>query len=195
MSPSAALVALWLVWLVTWVLAAGWSARVAAHHDLGAESPSRVLTLAALIMFIASGWPVPAAQLWATPALVGWTLFALAFIGLVFTWAARLHLGPLWSNTSAPTEDHRIIDTGPYAIVRHPVYAGLLLAASATALERGRAEAIVGLLTLIAAVALRAKLEERFLRRDLSDEAYAAYRARVPMLVPFAKIARGASKS
>lgn len=195
MTPSAALVALWLVWLVTWVLAAGWSARVAAHHDLGAESPSRVLTLAALIMFIVSGWPVPAAQLWATPALVGWTLFALAFIGLVFTWAARLHLGPLWSNTSAPTEDHRIIDTGPYAIVRHPVYAGLLLAASATALERGRAEAIVGLLTLIAAVALRAKLEERFLRRDLSDEAYAAYRARVPMLVPFAKIARGASKS
>ena len=122
-------------------------------------------------------------------------MFALALIGLAFTWAARLHLGPLWSNTSAPTEDHRIVDTGPYAIVRHPVYAGLLLAALATALERGRAEAIVGLLTLIAAVALRAKLEERFLRRDLSDEAYAAYRARVPMLVPFAKIARSASKS
>lgn len=195
MTPSAAIVALWLVWLVTWVLAAGWSARVAAHHDLGAESPSRVLTLAALIMFIASGWPVPAAHLWLTPAPIGWALFALALIGLAFTWAARLHLGPLWSNTSAPTEDHRIVDTGPYAIVRHPVYAGLLLAALATALERGRAEAIVGLLTLIAAVALRAKLEERFLRRDLSDEAYAAYRARVPMLVPFAKIARSASKS
>ena len=194
MSASAAFVALWVVWLVTWVLAAGWSARVAAHHDLGAESPSRVLTLAALIMFIASGWPVPAAQLWVTPSPIGWALFALALIGLMFTWAARLHLGPLWSNTSAPTEDHRIVESGPYGIVRHPVYAGLLLAALATAAERGRLEALAGALTLIAAVSLRAKLEERFLRRDLSDEAYAAYRARVPMLVPFAKIARAASK-
>lgn len=194
MTPSAAIVALWLVWLVTWVLAAGWSARVASHHDLGAESPSRVLTLAALIMFIASGWPVPAAHLWTTPTPIGWACFALALIGLIFTWAARLHLGPLWSNTSAPTEDHRIVDTGPYAIVRHPVYAGLLLAALATAAERGRLEAVAGALTLIAAVSLRAKLEERFLRRDLSDEAYAAYRARVPMLIPLAKIARPASK-
>lgn len=195
MSASAAFVALWIVWLFTWVLAAGWSARVAAHHDLGAESPSRVLTLAALIMFIASGWPVPAAQLWVTPDAIGWALFVLALIGLIFTWAARLHLGPLWSNTSAPTEDHRIVDTGPYAIVRHPVYAGILLAAIATAAERGRFEAIAGALTLIAAVSLRAKLEERFLRRDISDEAYSAYRARVPMLIPFAKIPPPASKS
>ncbi len=194
MSPGAAIVALWLVWLVTWVLAAGWSARVAAHHDLGAESPSRVLTLAALIMFIVSGWPVPSAQIWMTPAPIGWVLFALVLVGLVFTWAARLHLGPLWSNTSAPTEDHRIVESGPYAIVRHPVFAGLLLAALATAAERGRAEAVAGALTLIAAVALRAKLEESFLRRDLSDEAYTAYRARVPMLIPFAKIARSTSK-
>jgi protein-S-isoprenylcysteine O-methyltransferase Ste14 len=43
-------------------------------------------------------------------------------------------------------------------------------------------------------VSLRAKLEERSLRRDLSDEAYAAYRARVPMLVPFAKAGSTASK-
>jgi protein-S-isoprenylcysteine O-methyltransferase Ste14 len=194
MSAGAALVALWLAWLVTWVLAAGWSARVASHHDLGAESPSRVLTLAALVMFIASGWPEPTAHLWETPEALGWVFFALALIGLSFTWAARLHLGPLWSNTSAPTEDHRIVDTGPYAIVRHPVYAGLLLAALATALERGRLEALAGVLTLIAAISLRAKLEERLLRRDLSDEAYAAYRARVPMLAPFAKILPSASK-
>jgi protein-S-isoprenylcysteine O-methyltransferase Ste14 len=107
---------------------------------------------------------------------------------LLFTWAARLHLGPLWSSTSAPTEDHRIVDTGPYGIVRHPVYAGLLLAVIATAVERGRVEAVAGALVLIAAVSLRAKLEERFLRRDLGDETYGAYRRRVPMLVPFAKV-------
>lgn len=187
MSPAHAIVALWLIWLVSWILAAGWSARVAAHHDLGSESPSRVLTLGAIIMMMTSYWPMSLAVLWRTPPALGWAMFALVGAGLIFTWAARLHLGPLWSSAAAPTESHRIVDTGPYGIVRHPVYAGLLLAALATAVERGRIEAIAGALTLTAAVSLRAKLEERFLRRDLGDEAYSAYRARVPMLVPFAK--------
>jgi protein-S-isoprenylcysteine O-methyltransferase Ste14 len=193
MTPSAAIAAAWLIWLVSWILAAGWSARTASHHDLGAESPSRVLTLAAVVMMIASYWPLQTAMLWSLPAELDWALFGVVGLGLGFTWAARLHLGPLWTSTSAPTEDHRIVDTGPYGVVRHPVYAGLLLAAIATAAELGRIEAVAAALTLVAAVSLRAKLEERFLRRDLGDEAYASYRRRVPMLIPFAKIAPAAS--
>jgi len=193
MMPGAFIAAAWIVWLVTWILAAGWSARTASHHDLGAESPSRVLTLAAVVMILASYWPLPAAVLWIASPEIGWAMAGLVVLGLGFTWAARLHLGPLWSSTSAPTEDHRIVDTGPYGIVRHPVYAGLLLAAVATALEGGRLEAIAGALVLVAAISLRAKLEERFLRRDLGDEAYASYRRRVPMLIPFAKFAPRAS--
>jgi protein-S-isoprenylcysteine O-methyltransferase Ste14 len=63
----------------------------------------------------------------------------------------------------------------------------------ATAIERGRIEAVAAAFVLIASLSLRAKLEERFLRRDLGDEAYGAYRRRVPMLIPFAKIAPPAS--
>lgn len=188
MTPGSAIAAAWVIWVITWVLAAGWSVRTAAHHDLGAESPSRVLTLAAIVMIMTSYWPVSFGTLWVTPPAVGWAMVALSTAGLLFTWAARLHLGPLWSSTSAPTEDHRIVDTGPYGIVRHPVYAGLLLAVIATAVERGRVEGVAGMAVLVAAVSLRAKLEERFLRRDLGDEPYTAYRRRVPMLIPFAKI-------
>jgi protein-S-isoprenylcysteine O-methyltransferase Ste14 len=188
LAPSSAIAGAWVLWLVTWILAAGWSARVAAHHDLGAESPSRVLTLAAIVMMLMAYWPVGWGVLWIAPPALGWAMFLLAVFGLAFTWTARLHLGPLWSSTSAPTEDHRIVDTGPYGIVRHPVYAGLLLAVIATAVERGRIEAIGAALVLIAGVSLRAKLEERFLRRDLGEDAYSTYRARVPMLIPFAKL-------
>jgi protein-S-isoprenylcysteine O-methyltransferase Ste14 len=193
MIPSAFIAAVWIVWLVTWILAAGWSARTASHHDLGAESPSRVLTLAAVVMILASYWPLPDAVLWTASREIGWAMAGLVVLGLGFTWAARLHLGPLWSSTSAPTEDHRIVETGPYGIVRHPVYAGLLLAVGATAIEGGRLEAIAGALVLVAAISLRAKLEERFLRRDIGDEAYVGYRRRVPMLIPFAKFAPRAS--
>lgn len=193
MSPSAFIAAAWIVWLFTWILAAGWSARTASRHDLGAESPSRVLTLAAVVMILASYWPLQSALLWRASLEVGWAMAGLVVLGLGFTWAARLHLGPLWSSTSAPSEAHRIVETGPYGIVRHPVYAGLLLAVAATAVESGRIEAVGGALLLVAAISLRAKLEERFLRRDLGDEAYAGYRRRVPMLIPFAKIAPRAS--
>jgi protein-S-isoprenylcysteine O-methyltransferase Ste14 len=152
-----------------------------------------VLTLAAVVMMLASYWPLAQAMLWRLPDEVNWAMFGLVLLGLGFTWAARLHLGPLWSSTSAPTEGHYIVDTGPYGVVRHPVYAGLLLAAIATAVARGRLEAVAGALVLVAAISLRAKLEERFLRRELGDAAYAAYRRRVPMLIPFAKIEPRAS--
>jgi len=193
MIPGAAIVAAWIIWLVSWILAAGWSARVASHHDLGAESPTRVMIIAAVVMIVISFWPLPYGVLWVTPAPVGWLMCALVLMGFAFAWAARLHLGPLWSNTAAPTEDHRIVDTGPYGIVRHPVYAGLLLAVFATAVERGRIEAVAGALVLIAALSIRAKLEERYLRRDLGDAAYSAYRRRVPMLAPFTKFGTAAS--
>lgn len=193
MIPSAFIAAVWIAWLLTWILAAGWSARTASHHDLGAESPSRVLTLSAVVMVLASYFPMQNSLLWRISQEVGWVMGGVVALGLGFTWAARLHLGPLWSSTSAPSEDHRIVDTGPYGVVRHPVYAGLLLAVGATAVESGRLEAVGGALLLVAAISLRAKLEERFLRRDLGDEPYAKYRRRVPMLIPFAKIAPRAS--
>ena len=53
-------------------------------------------------------------------------LALLTIPGFLFAWWARLHLGRLWSGTVTRKADHRIVDTGPYAIVRHPIYTGLL---------------------------------------------------------------------
>lgn len=188
LQPHAMILIAWLVFLVTWILAAGWSARVASHDDLGAESPSRVLVIASVAMILVAYWPMGQGALWVTQTTWGLVAFTLVIVGFIFAWWARLHLGPLWSNAVSPTEAHRIVDSGPYHIVRHPVYAGLLLAALATALELGRIEAIAGAATLIAALSFRAKMEERALKRDVSESDYVAYRRRVPMLIPFAKI-------
>lgn len=188
-TPASAIAAAWIVWLVVWILTAGWSARVASHEDLGSVSPSRVLTLAAIVMIVASYMPIGAGVMWTTSETYGWALFALACVGFAFAWWARLHLGPLWSSTASPTDAHRIVDSGPYHIVRHPVYAGILLAAWATGLESGRIEAVAGAALLTASLSMRAKVEERILRRDVSDADYTSYRARVPMLIPGWKIA------
>ncbi len=184
LDPRTAIFVAWVVFLIAWIMVAGWSTRAASHEDLGAESPSRVLTLAAIVMLLVAYRPQRLGLAWATPYAFGWPLCALVIAGFGFAFWGRLHLGPLWSNALAPAEAHRIVNTGPYGIVRHPVYAGILFAALATTAELGRVEAIAGAATLIAALSFRAKMEERALRRDVSDEEYTRYRARVPMLVP-----------
>ncbi|HEX4439567.1 MAG TPA: isoprenylcysteine carboxylmethyltransferase family protein [Thermoanaerobaculia bacterium] len=72
---------------------------------------------------------------------------------------------------------HRLVDTGPYGLVRHPLYAGFALYAVGVALLLGSWRGLGGAAILIALVARRAVLEERLLRGRL--EGYAAYAERV----------------
>ncbi len=85
--------------------------------------------------------------------------------------------------------DHRIIDTGPYGIVRHPIYTGIILATIAVAVVKGTTLAVAGsMLGVLGYWWLKARLEEGFLREQLGPGAYDAYRRRVPMLIPFARV-------
>lgn len=95
----------------------GYLPRVGARvqrrtHDLGAESPSRVLTLAAVVMILSSYLSLPQAFVWNVPRELGWAMAGLVALGSAFTWAARLYLWPASSvsGTAAPTEDHRIVE-------------------------------------------------------------------------------------
>ena len=69
--------------------------------------------------------------------------------------------------------------------MRHPIYTGITLATIATAPMRGTIAAWFGVVVMTLGWYVKARLEERFLREQLGAEAYNAYAARVPMLVPF----------
>jgi protein-S-isoprenylcysteine O-methyltransferase Ste14 len=114
-----------------------------------------------------------------------YALAALMLAGLSLTWWARIYLGPLWSSTITRKEGHKIIDTGPYALVRHPIYSGLMVALVATAAAEGRLTALLGAALIILGVWLKARTEERFLLAELGPEIYGAYCRRVPMLIPY----------
>ena len=105
--------------------------------------------------------------------------------GLLFTWWARISLGSLWSGSVSRKEGHTVIQNGPYRLVRHPIYTGLILAAFAQAIQIGQAANLLGALLMTFGFWLKARLEERFLSQELGPEAYADYRRRTPMLVPF----------
>jgi protein-S-isoprenylcysteine O-methyltransferase Ste14 len=98
-----------------------------------------------------------------------------------------VQLGRLWSGSVTRKADHRVIDTGPYAIVRHPIYTGLLWATLVSAVASGTILSLLGIGAMILGFWLKARLEERFLVQQLGPQAYDAYCRRVPMLLPFAR--------
>lgn len=183
-SPTSWIGIVWSVWALSWFAAAIWSRQTAARASFAQEAPYRIITIIGIILLfgfidfrsLPYGWDVSES--------VMWVLLALVAAGFVFAWWARLHLGALWSGTITRKQDHRIVDTGPYALVRHPIYTGLLLSGFATAIARGRWEALIGALLFALGCWIKARQEERFLSEELGPE-YAAYRERVPMLVPF----------
>jgi protein-S-isoprenylcysteine O-methyltransferase Ste14 len=113
-----------------------------------------------------------------------WSLVGLTAAGFVLACWARFTLGRLWSAGVERKEDHRIIEDGPYAIVRHPIYTGLLAAALALALVKATPLALIGFVLTTVGFTVKARLEERFLAAELGEAGYDNYRRRVPMLVP-----------
>jgi len=185
MHPLEAIYALWGMWLVSWFLASAWSARTEARPGGFRGLPYYIFTFAGAAMLF--GRPTEAPTLWVGDEPLAWSFVSLTAAGFLFCWWARLHLGALWSGAVTKKRGHRVVDTGPYRFVRHPIYTGIILSSFATALAKGTPIALVGAATMALGWYLKARLEERFLREELGEDAYGAYAARVPMLVPFVK--------
>jgi protein-S-isoprenylcysteine O-methyltransferase Ste14 len=115
--------------------------------------------------------------------VLGWSMVGVTAAGLLFTWWARVHMGNLWHGGVSRTADHRVVQSGPFALVRHPIYTGMIAAVIAVAVLKANPVSLLGAVLFAIGFMLKAKVEERFLEGELPD--YAAYRERVPMLVPF----------
>ena len=108
---------------------------------------------------------------------------ALTAVGLAFAIWARLHLGRNWSSAVTIKQDHTLMRHGPYAIVRHPIYSGLLLGIVGTALVYGAVRCLLGLPFIAAAFVYKLRIEESFMTQQFGAE-YAAYKRNVKALVP-----------
>jgi protein-S-isoprenylcysteine O-methyltransferase Ste14 len=195
--PDVWIYAPWTLWAATWTVAAAWANRTVREAGAVRQTPYRIFTVSGfvlLLVFVVGDGPLPGwmhvmfFRVWTVPTGVQWAMVGLATLGFLFCWWARLHLGRLWSGRITRKQDHRVVDSGPYALVRHPIYTGILTAALATVVIRGNVHAIVGFALLIIGYSMKAKLEERFLREELGPADYDAYRARTPMLVPFSPV-------
>ena len=184
--PTQLLALIWLAWLASWVVASFWSGQTKKQVMTLDSSRYRIPILVGGLLFTPG-----AARLFGQEPLwqlgnLGVYLVALVTIGgISFTWWARIHLGRFWSNTITHKEDHKVIDTGPYGFVRHPIYTGLIVGMLATGIAVGTITAMLAAVLISLGMWQKARMEEGFLSTELGADAYGSYCRRVPMLFPF----------
>ncbi len=166
---------------IIWVAGAVFTKRTARSQTAGSRTIH--LLLAAIGFYLVFKGPV------------GWRFLAespsVALAGLVLTVAgaaiavwARVVLGGNWSAVVTIKQDHQIIRRGPYAVVRHPIYSGTLLALLGTSFAYGEVRGLVGFVLLLSAWWMKSRMEETFLERQFGAD-YAQYKREVKGLIPF----------
>jgi protein-S-isoprenylcysteine O-methyltransferase Ste14 len=175
----------WLVLALVWLPGYFMSKRTSTVPNLALQIPATALLVIGFV-FLLDPW-MRFLSLPITPqdAPFGIAGLALDLAGVGFAIWARLVLGANWSGIVVTAKrGHELVQTGPYAIVRHPIYAGILLAMIGTALTEGRLASYVGLLAGFVAIMIRVGIEEQLMSRNFPTT-YEAYQRRTSKLVPF----------
>ncbi len=189
MNPYWAVVlACWAVFLLYWVVSAGTvkpTAEGRGWRKWGWRIPIIVAALTFLLLDrIGAVARFAGARLWATTPPVGILADVLVVLGLAITLWARRTLAGNWSSDVVIRQSHELIERGPYAYVRHPIYSGMLLMMLGAAILLARREAFIAFAIFVFGFWLKARQEERLLTRYFPEE-YPRYRARVKALIPF----------
>jgi hypothetical protein len=99
MHPTTLFVVIWLGWIVSWMVAAFWSARTEKRMTTWETWASRAAIVNGVVLLFYAGRYAPAdARLWHVCFTGGYGLAALTLAGVAFAWWARIHLGKLWSS-------------------------------------------------------------------------------------------------
>jgi protein-S-isoprenylcysteine O-methyltransferase Ste14 len=182
------LAAIWLTWLVYWMLARRNIKRTVRKEEIGSRLLHVIPILLAALLLLFNRVPIGFLNYQLFPRSI-WELWLgslITVIGLLFTVWARVHIGRNWSGMVTVKDNHELITSGPYGIVRHPIYTGLLIAFIGSAVVRDEIRGVMAVVLVFAALWRKLRLEERWMHELFGDQ-YLAYCQRVPALVPFLK--------
>ena len=131
-------------------------------------------------VFVAGNWRAAALPHGQMFAIAGVAMFAM---GLVLRWWAIITLGRFFTVDVTIQKDHELVERGPFRLVRHPSYTGVLLAFVGFALSLNNWAALVVILVpIFAAFVRRMNVEEAALSQALGSR-YGDYMARTRRFV------------
>jgi protein-S-isoprenylcysteine O-methyltransferase len=183
--PRRALDAIWIVFVMVWAVTALQASPAARRQSrLSRLRHSVFLAVSAALLFrrmLAIG---PLAWRFLPDTLsVAWVGVAIAVVGATIAIVARFFLGRNWSGTVTVKKGHELIRGGPYAIVRHPIYSGILLALLGTAVVIGEVRGLIAVAFAALGLRLKSLTEEQFMEQEFGSE-YREYKQRVKALIP-----------
>ena len=176
----------WIILTIVWILAAVSTKRsVYRESRVGRLRYSIALVAGCFLLFRGDRMVYPLnvriiAQMDAI-ALAG---AILCVAGLAFCIWARVALGSNWSGTITLKEKHELIVRGPYRLVRHPIYTGLLAMVFATLIVLGHIAGVIGAVLIFLSFWIKLSTEEEVMLKQFGNE-YVAYQQRVRRLIPF----------
>ncbi len=183
------ILAFWLVFAGIWLVAAGFAKRTADggrtwRREIAMRLVILVLVVVALHLLRISGtMRVLRPHVVNRNAVAGVIGVVVCGAGVALAVFARIHIGRNWGMPMSRKQQPELVTTGPYAVVRHPIYAGILLAIVGSAIGLS----MFWLLALVAAVpyfVYSARREERLMAEEFPEQ-YPAYMRRTKMLLPW----------
>ena len=176
----------WDAFIVVWLLAAIFTKRT-VYRESGAQRLGHMIPILIGCYLLFRSYRFPYPFNFRIIPHNDFILIAAAILcvcGVSFCFWARAVLGRNWSGTVTVKENHELIVRGPYRLVRHPIYTGLLAMAVATMIQQGRIAGIVGVILIFVSLWIKSSHEEDVMGRQFPDQ-YPGYRERVKRVVPF----------
>ena len=177
--------AIWLAYLIYWQIAAV-NVKTTERLEPGVSRAFRsILFLLAILLLLMNHLPMP----WLYRSFLPVTLWdfwigaAITVAGLLFAVWARVTIGTNWSRSVTIKRGHELITGGPYALVRHPIYTGILTGFLGTAIATTQYRGILAFLLVFFSLWYKLRLEERWMR-DQFGAAYNDYARRTSALIP-----------
>jgi protein-S-isoprenylcysteine O-methyltransferase Ste14 len=177
---------IWIAFLVYWEIKAAHT-KTTQRFEPAASRIVRALTfLIVIVLFSITRIPLPwlYRQLWPQGIWPFWIGAAITVAGLLFAVWARLHLGSNWSHAVTIKQGHDLITTGPYSLVRHPIYTGILTGLFGTAIALSQVRGFIAFVLACLVLWPKLRREEQWMRSQFG-ETYATYAHKTAVLVPY----------
>src|SRR5580698_6458544 len=177
--------AVWIAFVLYWRIKAA-DTKTDQRLEPAASQILRALTfLIVIVLLSTTRIPLPwlYRQLWPSGIWPFWIGAAVTVAGLLFAVWARQFLGRNWSRAVTIKQGHELITTGPYALVRHPIYTGILTGFLGMAIAISQVRGLIAFVLFFVAFWIKLRMEEQWMRSQFG-EAYATYAHRTAALVP-----------
>jgi protein-S-isoprenylcysteine O-methyltransferase Ste14 len=177
---------LWIAFIVYWRIEAANTKATQRLEPVASRILRMLSMLTAIVLLSTTRIPLHwlYIPLWPVGLLPFWLGAAVTVAGLLFAIWARRHLGRNWSSEVTIKQGHELITSGPYAVVRHPIYTGILVGFLGTAIALSEVRGFVGLALVFAGFLYKLRMEEQWMRSQFG-ETYVNYSHQTAALVPY----------